>query len=114
MHDIVGAIAAGQNDDRHIRALADALAGLEAIDVGHHHVEQHHVEALVVEGAQGLDPILDGHHLVARVLERHLDERGDLRVVVGDENTPWRGGLGGGAVGCAAEKAHCHVCTPIV
>ena len=85
-HAVDLAVARGEEDHRDLRRLADALAHLEPVDVGEPDVEHHEPGPLV---ADRLEPGLAGRglqHPVALAGEVEVDEVGDVRLVVDDED----------------------------
>ena len=85
-HAVDLAVARGEEDDGDLRRLPQALHHLEAVDVGEPDVE--HDEAWPV-GADRLEAALAGRrlqHPVALAREIELDEVGDVRFVVDDED----------------------------
>src|SRR5262249_9868524 len=75
-----------QHDDRDAVLLADAPAHLEAVDAGHHDVEQDGVEDAPLERREPLAPVrrvLEAHAVLAQVAREQLIE---ARIVVDAED----------------------------
>ena len=64
----------------------DRREHLEAVDAGHQQVEQDGVEALGVEGVQGVPAVGDGPDAVALALEQAGEREAVDAVVVDDEH----------------------------
>ena len=73
-HDLIGVLPlSGQHDDRDIGELPDAHAGLEAVDLGHHQVQQDQVKAPLPGQLHRLLAVITHLHLIAFVLQVELD-----------------------------------------
>ena len=102
-------------DDRDIAivvAVLQAAAGLEAVDIGHHDVEQDQVRTGKSDPVERLEPAKRHQDLVAVVFEM-VDQDAEIgRVVVDDENARGEGlrhgfdGTGHAACPCSA---HCSI-----
>ena len=79
-------VARGQHQDRHVGALADPLADLDAVDVRQHQVE--HDQRRRVRGglAERVGAGRRRPHRVAGVPQVERDERGDRALVLDDED----------------------------
>jgi len=81
--------ARGQEDHRHegrARIVLEAPARLEAVDAGHHDVEQDQVEVALAAELERLLAAVGGRHLELRAAQIDLDEREVLRRVVDGQN----------------------------
>ena len=79
------AIDGGHHHDRHVAGAGgglDAPAGLEAVDLGQHGVEQDQVRHQRLGHGQGLGAVHRHRHREAMLLERALHQQADLRLVV--------------------------------
>ena len=78
--DTLHFIQRGYHDDRYVSlhgVLLHALEHPEAVQLGHHQVQQHDVERLAAEQVQGLPPILRHGDVVALLLSSSWKARGD-------------------------------------
>ena len=75
-----------QEDHRHRPPLAQLLHHLDAVDVGHHDVQEHHVGAELLRLPQRLFAALGRDDAESLFLEGDRDELRDPRFVVGDED----------------------------
>ena len=78
--------AHGEHDHRHIADLPDALQGLEAVQPGHLHVQEHQIRLVVPDLLQGLDSVVGLQRLVAFQIQVHLDEAHHARLIVHHED----------------------------
>ncbi len=86
-HHPVGLVAAGrQHDDRHRGARADAAAHLQAVEAGHHHVQQHRVEGALLQRGQALRPVGGVREVHVVLGEVGLEQLREPRVVVDEEH----------------------------
>src|SRR6185503_9412811 len=79
----------GEHDDRRVRGLrvaAKPVRDLEAVDPRHHHVQQDQVGTQAPGLLERFLPVRCDRDLVARAPEVDLDEPGDVRIVVDDED----------------------------
>ena len=84
---VLGGVARGQEDDRHVAALgAEPLGDLEALHVGQHHVEDHHLRPEALDGGQRLLARGRGRRLEALVAQGHGDHVDDVGLVVDDQD----------------------------
>ena len=81
----------GEHDDRHRRARADLAADVEAVDLGHHHVEHHEVEVVLAQAFERLTAVERAHHVVALLAERVGQQLLNRELVV-HEQDPGCGG----------------------
>ena len=58
-----------EHQDGHVAGFADALAHLNAVQLGQHHVQQHQVHRLGVEHLQGFFAVGSGQNLIAFLFE---------------------------------------------
>ena len=88
--DDVARIGLGSDqDDRDERQRGigfEAFDGLDAVELWHHHVEQHEVGHQLADFLQRLEPIGCGHHLVALGFEPHLQDVDIVRDIVDNQN----------------------------
>src|SRR5262245_17734669 len=86
----VGVLGArGEQDDRHAASRlvhAETARELEAVQLGHHHVEHRQVGPLVARERERLLAVSGEDHRVARPLQPEGDQREDVLVVVGRED----------------------------
>ena len=75
-----------QHDDRHRARGAQPPAHLEAVEVGHHHVEHDEVEVALGEALERLDAVGRAHHLVAVLAQRVGEQREDRLLVVDEQD----------------------------
>ena len=69
-HELVGVLALGrQHDDGHVGELPDAHAGLQPVQLRHHHVQDDEVEAAVPGQLHGGGAVVGAVHLIALVLQ---------------------------------------------
>ncbi len=90
--DRLDVVATRQHEDRHRPAggvCTDRATGGEAVEHGHHHVQQHAVGARRLEDADRIRAVFRREHGVARARERGFHDHPRQRIVVGDEH---RGG----------------------
>jgi hypothetical protein len=80
----------GQHDDRHVRALAELAADVEAGAVGEHHIEQYEVRLLTVGGPEGVGHGAHDLRHEAFAFERRGQRLRD-RALVLDEQDPASG-----------------------
>ncbi len=94
-HAVDLSVTRGEEDHRNLRRLPQALDHLEPVDVGEPDVEHHEAGPVV---ADRLEPGLTARrlqHPVALAGEIELDEVGDVRFVVDDEDrSPFHGSHG--------------------
>ena len=76
----------GEHDDRHVGELPDAHACLEAVDLGHHHVQDDQVEAPLPGQLHRFLSVIGVLDLVALVLQVELDALYQHPLVVHDQN----------------------------
>ena len=76
----------GQQDDRHGPALAQLAHDLDAVEIGHHDVEQDDVGPDLLGLQQRLFAAARGDDAEALLAEGDRDELRDPRFVVGDED----------------------------
>ena len=82
-HAVVAAVARGEEDDRLVEAvLAQPLQHVEAVELGHHHVEHDQVGVPVVDGLEGLAAVVGGQGAVPLEPQGRRDEVVDVGVVV--------------------------------
>lgn len=88
LHDVLGFRKPGHEDDRHVRGrtLLQAPAGLEAVDAGHHRVEEDDVGRHLLDELERLLPAERHQHHRAGVVQRVGEKPERLRAVVDDEN----------------------------
>ena len=77
-----------------VGVVANLHAGLHAIHLGHHHVEQDEVRVPIRGNLDGLDTIGRRFDLKAPLFEVVLDEFEDVRLIVDDEDLLLVHGLG--------------------
>ena len=79
----------GEHDDRHGAARAQAPADLEAVELGHHHVEHDEVEGLLAEARERLAAVGRLHDLVAVLAQREGQQGLDRLLVVDEQDAGW-------------------------
>ena len=60
----------GEHQDGHVAALPDALAHLDAVQLGQHHVQQHQVHLLLEKNLQCLLAVRGGEDLIPFLFQR--------------------------------------------
>ena len=86
--DLVHILALGrQHDDRHVALFADALAHLNAVQLGQHHVQQDQVERFVEELVQRFLAVRRRIGLIANLLQAVFKSLDDQRLVVHQQNS---------------------------
>lgn len=75
----------GQEQDRRIAELPDPPTGLIAVHPRHHHIQDNQLHA-AIQLLQGLRPAGGRHRLIALALGQQLDDAGDIRVIVHDQD----------------------------
>ena len=89
MHDVLQRGFRGHQDDRHVRqrSIGPNLPGdLEAIQLGHHHVEEHEVGQQRTNRLQRLLAVDRLRGLVAPARQARLQDLAVVRVVVDDQD----------------------------
>src|SRR3954447_605438 len=81
-----------EHQHRHVARLPDALADLDAVDVGQHQIQDDESRLLRLDELQSLGARSSSAHGVAGVLQIGGDERRDRRLILDDQH---RLGLGG-------------------
>src|SRR6266542_1212593 len=79
----------GEHYDGRVRGVwvpAEPVRDLETVDARHHHIEQNEIGAQAGGLLERLFPVRGDRDLVARAAEVHLDESGDVRIVVDDQD----------------------------
>ena len=88
--DAVGnLVERGDHDDWDVRGRRIAFqppADLEAVHVGHHHVEQHDIDLAVLAGLDGVGPVGRSQHLEIFGKQPNLEQPHIGRNVVDDED----------------------------
>ena len=85
--DAVGLVALrGEHEHGHVALRADALADLEPVDARHHHVEEHGVDAALLEHRQPLLSVARALHRDAVLLEVAREQLEEPSVVVDEEH----------------------------
>ena len=79
-------VARGQHQHRQVAGLPDALADLDAVDVGQHQVEDDERRLLRLDELQRLGAARGRADVVAGVLQVRGDERRDRRLVLDDQH----------------------------
>ena len=85
-HLVKGLALGRQHHHRGVAHLADAAADLQAVQPGHHHVQQHHVRLDLAEFFQALFPIVGGGDLVALLGQVEPQQLADIGIVVHDKD----------------------------
>ena len=88
--------AGGEDQDRHVGLGAQAPADLDPVEPGEAEVEHDEVGHELLGGAQRLDAVGRGAHLVALLAQGAPQDVGDRLVVLDDEHA---------ARGCVARRA---------
>ena len=85
--DAIGHIAqGGEHDHRHFRLRPDALEHRKAIELGHHHVEHHHIGFNAAEQLQCFCAILSSSHLVALHRQAGFKDAANVGFVVRNQD----------------------------
>src|SRR5438105_7368429 len=87
LHARRGGIAGGQHQDRDIAFGTQPAADLDAIEAGHHPVQDHQVGRLLARLAQALGAVAGGVDVVALVDQRAAEGGGDPGVVVDNQDS---------------------------
>ncbi len=93
LHLLLGAVARGEEQDRHPHAVGpEPPAHLEPVEVGEHHVEHDQVGLVVGDRAERLTAVRGQHDVEPEVPQGGVEEEADVVLVVGDEDTrrQWR------------------------
>jgi hypothetical protein len=86
-HLVLGGVTGGQVHDRDPDAVgAQPAADLEAVEVGHHHVQHDQVGPEIPHRRQRVATRRRRGHIEADVLQRHGHQLGDVRLVVDDQD----------------------------
>ena len=72
----------GEEDHRHVGHLPELGHGGDAVQLGHHNVQQHQVDVLLGQDGQGLRPIIGGKDLVPTRGEVNGQGRDDVFLIV--------------------------------
>ena len=84
-HLVEGLALGRQHHDRGIAQLADAAADLEAVHLGHHHIQQHHIRLELVEFLKALFAVVGGRDLIALLGQVEPQQLADVGIVVHNE-----------------------------
>jgi hypothetical protein len=76
------------HDMPEIEVHLESAAGVAAIQVGHHDVEEDELRTLLAGKHESVGASVGLQNLESRVIENLGDQRGDSRLVVDDENSP--------------------------
>ena len=85
-HLVKGLALGGQHHHRGVAQLADAAADLQAIHLGHHHIQQHHIGLDLIELVQTFFAVVRGGDLVALLGQIKPQQLADVGIVVHDED----------------------------
>ena len=67
------------------RRSTDAAADLEAVHLGHHHIQQHHIRLELVEFLKALFAVVGGRDLIALLGQVEPQQLADVGIVVHNE-----------------------------
>ena len=85
--DFVAVLAlGGEQDDGHVAALPQLGRGADAVQAGHHHVQQDQIHRLALRQAQALQPVVGLHGGIALAGQVDVQGRDDVLVVVADQD----------------------------
>ena len=90
---VVDLALGGEHDDRALGRLADLGAHAPAVEHGEHHVEQHEVGLFFLEFLHGLAAVGGDADVEALFVEIHLNEVGNIIVVLHDKNIACHAGF---------------------
>ena len=100
----VAGVDRAQDDDRQVRPALDLAGQGEAVEAGHHHVDDQEVRPAALEPAERLDAVTGGRDLEAVGPELLGQDHQQVRVVVDDEDPRGHGLIGPGRT--SAQHAH--------
>ncbi len=101
----------GHEDDRDVAAVVarlQAAAGFEAVEVGHHDVEQDQVRPGEADAVEGFEPAQRHQDFVAMAFEV-ADQDAEIGRVVVDDQDARRGGFENGGHAALLSWAHCSI-----
>ena len=87
-HAVDLAVAGGEEQHRHVLVGADAAAHLEAVDVGQADVEHHQHRPVLLDQLEAALAGAGLQHAEAGVAQVHVEQVGDVRVVLDDHHGP--------------------------
>ena len=84
--NVIGAVQGRKHDNRHIALLAQFGAEGKAVDLRHHHIQQHQVDLMGFKKLARFPAIAGGDDLIANFLERDLQQFAEGIFIFGNKN----------------------------